>query len=105
MSSMLYVSSRLYLVTETGVAKCFKAATGEVLWRERLGPKFSASPVWADGKIYFLSENGRMTVIEDGPQFKVVAQNELGEKCCASPAISQGNLFLRTDKALYCIGK
>jgi len=105
MSSMLYVSSRLYLATETGVAKCFKAATGEVLWRERLGAKFSASPVWADGKIYFLAENGKMTVVEDGPTFKMVAQNELGEKCCASPAISQGNLFIRTDKALYCIGK
>jgi outer membrane protein assembly factor BamB len=105
MSSMLYMSSRLYLATETGVAKCFKAATGEVLWRERLGPKFSASPVWADGKIYFLAENGKTTVVEDGPAFKVVAQNELGEKCCASPAISHGNLFIRTEKALYCIGK
>ena len=105
MSSMLYVSPHLYLATETGVAKCLKAATGEVLWRERLGGKFSASPVWADGKIYFLAENGKMTVVEDGPAFKVVAQNELGEKCCASPAISRGNLFLRTEKALYCIGK
>jgi outer membrane protein assembly factor BamB len=105
MSSMLYVAPHLYLATETGVAKCFEAATGEVLWRQRLGPKFSASPVWADGKIYFLAENGRMTVVEDGPQYKVVAQNELGEKCCASPAISQGNLFIRTDKALYCIGQ
>jgi outer membrane protein assembly factor BamB len=105
MSSMLYVSSRLYLATETGVAKCFQAASGEVLWRERLGAKFSASPVWADGKIYFLAENGRMTVVEDGSTFRIVARNELGERCCASPAISQGNLFIRTDKALYCIGK
>jgi len=104
MSSMLYVASRLYLATETGVAKCFQAATGEVLWRQRLGGKFSASPVWADGKVYFLAENGKMTVIEDAPTFQAVAQNELGEKCCASPAISQGNLFIRTEKALYCIG-
>ncbi len=105
MSSMLYRASRLYLATETGVAKCFQAATGAVLWRERLGAKFSASPIWADGKIYFLAENGKMTIIEDGPTFKIVAQNELGEKCCASPAISQGNLFIRTDKAVYCIGR
>jgi outer membrane protein assembly factor BamB len=105
MSSMLYVAPRLYLATETGVAKCFQAATGEVVWRQRLGPKFSASPVWADGKIYFLAENGRMTVIEDGPEFKVAAQNDLGEKCCASPAIAQGNLFIRSDKTLYCIGR
>jgi outer membrane protein assembly factor BamB len=104
MSSMLYASSRLYLATETGVAKCFKAATGEVLWRQRLGGKFSASPIWAEGRVYFLAENGKMTVVKDGPTFDVVAQNELGEKCCASPAISQGNLFIRTEKALYCIG-
>lgn len=104
-ASMLYVAPHLYLATETGVAKCLRAATGEVVWRERLGGKFSASPVWADGKIYFLAENGKMTVVEDGPAFQVVAQNELGETCCASPAISQGNLFLRTDKALYCIGE
>jgi outer membrane protein assembly factor BamB len=105
MSSMLYVSSRLYLATETGVVKCMKGATGEVLWRQRLRGPFSASPVWADGKVYFLSEKGTTTVVEEGPQFKVVATNELGEKCCASPAISQGNIFIRTEKTLYCIAK
>jgi outer membrane protein assembly factor BamB len=105
MSSMLYVSPHLYLVTETGVAKCMKGATGEVLWRERLRGPFSASPVWADGKIYFLSEKGATTVVEEGPQFKVIATNELGEKCCASPAVSQGHLFIRTEKTLYCIGQ
>jgi len=103
--SMLYVSSRLYSITETGVICCRRATTGELLWRERLGGKHSASPVWADGKVYFLAEKGKMTVIEDGPAFKVVAQNELGETSCASPAISQGNIFLRTEKALYCIGQ
>ena len=103
--SMLYVSPRLYSVTEAGIAKCFTGATGEVLWRQRLGGKFSASPVYADGKVYFLSEKGETTVIEDGPQYKVVAENDLGETCCASPAISQGNIFIRTEKMLYCIGK
>jgi outer membrane protein assembly factor BamB len=83
MSSMLYVAPHLYLATETGVVKCFRAATGEVVWRQ----------------------NGRMTLVEDGPEYKVLAQNDLGEKCCASPAISQGNLFIRTDKALYCLGR
>jgi outer membrane protein assembly factor BamB len=103
--SMLYVSPRLYSVTEAGIAKCFTGATGEVLWRQRLGGKFSASPVYADGKVYFLSENGETTVIEEGPQYKVVFKNDLGETCCASPAISQGNIFIRTEKTLYCIGK
>jgi outer membrane protein assembly factor BamB len=103
--SMLYVSPRLYSITEAGIVNCLQGATGEVLWRQRLAGKFSASPVYVDGKVYFLSEKGRTTVIEEGPQYKVVAENELGETCCASPAISQGNLFIRTDKALYCIGK
>jgi outer membrane protein assembly factor BamB len=103
-SSMLYVAPHLYSVNESGVAKCFNGATGAVLWRERLAGKFSASPVWADGKVYFLGENGKTTVVEDGPQFKVVAESALGETCCASPAISQGNIFIRTEKTLYCIG-
>lgn len=102
--SMLYVSPHLYMVTEAGIARCLVAATGEVLWRERLGGRFSASPVYADGKVYFLSERGIMTVVEAGLQFKVIARNDLGETCCPSPAISQGNIFIRTDKALYCIG-
>jgi len=103
--SMLYVKPYLYLVTEAGVAKCFKAATGKVIWRQRLGSRFSASPVWADGKIYFLSEKGTTTVIADGAEFKVLAENKLNETCKASPAVSQGNIFIRSDKHLYCIGK
>ena len=103
--SMLYVSPHLYSVTEGGIAKCFKGATGEVLWRERLGGKVSTSPIWADGKIYFVSEKGETTIVEDGPQFKVVAKNDLDEKCCASLAISQGNIFIRAEKNLYCIGE
>ena len=102
--SMLYAKPHLYLVTEAGVAKCFKAATGEVIWRERLSDRFSASPVWADGKIYFLSDKGTTTVIADGSEFKVLAKNELNETCKASPAISQQNIFIRSDKHLFCIG-
>jgi outer membrane protein assembly factor BamB len=103
--SMLYVSPRLYSITDQGIVNCLRGATGEVLWRQRLPGKYSASPVYADGKVYFLSEKGKTTVVEEGPAFKVVAENDLGETCCASPAISQGRLFLRTEKALYCIGK
>ena len=102
--SMLYVKPYLYLVTEAGVAKCLRATTGEVIWRERLGDRFSASPVWADGKIYFLSDKGTTTVIQEGAEFKVLAKNELNETCKASPAISQRNIFIRSEKHLYCIG-
>lgn len=102
--SMLYVKPYLYILTEAGIAKCLKAATGEVIWRQRLGEKHSASPVWTDGKIYFLSDKGTTTVICDGAEFKVLAKNELNEKCQASPAISQQNIFIRSEKHLYCIG-
>ena len=104
MPSMLYVSPYLYLITEGGVARCLRGATGEVLWRQRLRGPFSASPVWADGKIYLLSEKGTTTIVEAGPQFTQVAENEIGEKCCASPAISSGNIFIRSERALYCVG-
>ena len=101
--SMLYIKPYLFLVTEAGVAKCLKAASGKVFWRRRLGDRFSASPVWAEGRIYFLSESGKTTVIEAGPEFKVIAENEIKEKCCASPAISQGSIFIRSENNLYCI--
>ena len=110
--SMLYVKPYLFLITEGGVAKCLDAATGEILWRNRLAGRYSASPVLAPvssgedrngGKIYFLSEQGRTTVVEAGHEFKIVAQNELQEKCCASPAISQKHIFIRSEDALYCI--
>jgi len=102
--SMLYARPFLFLITEGGVAKCLRAQTGEVLWRERLDPKYSASPVWAEGRIYFLSEKGTTTVIQAGPEFKVIARNELDEKCCASPAISQKQIFIRSEHNLFCIG-
>ncbi len=101
--SMLYASPYLYLITESGVVKCLRGTTGEVLWKERLRGKFSASPVWAHGRIYFLSEKGTMTVMEAGPEFKTLAENALGEACYASPAISDGRIFIRSDRSLYCI--
>jgi len=103
--SMLYTRPCLFLITETGVVKCLKAATGEEVWRERLAGKFSASPVWAEGRIYFLSESGLTTVTEAGPEFKVLAQNQLDAKCCASPAISQKQVFIRSERNIYCIGE
>ncbi len=103
--SMLYVSPFLFLVTETGVAKCLRAETGEVLWRERLGGRYSASPIWAEGRIYFLSEKGKTTVVQAGGEFKIIAENELNEKCSASPAVSQKHIFIRSENNLYCIGR
>ena len=103
--SMLYMKPYLYVVNEQGAARCLKAETGEIAGEAKLRGPFSASPVWAEGHIYFLSEKGETTVVEAGPELKEVARNALGEKCCASPAISQKQIFIRTEGNLYCIGK
>lgn len=104
--SLLYVKPYLYAVTEDGVASCFKPESGEAVWQERLTPgkaAFSASPVFADGRIYVLSESGETTVLAPGPEFKVLSRNPIGEKCQASPAISRGRFFIRSEKTLFCI--
>jgi outer membrane protein assembly factor BamB len=94
----------LLIVSDTGVATCFEAATGQVAWRERLGPHYSASLVMINGLVYFLSDKGIMTVVKPGPKLEVVARNEIGEDMRASPAISGGRIFLRGLRHLYCIG-
>ena len=90
-------------VSDSGAATCYEAATGKILWRERLGPHFSASLVTANGFAYFLSDKGVMTIVKAGPKFEVLARNDIGEEMRASPAISNGQMFLRGVKNLYCI--
>jgi outer membrane protein assembly factor BamB len=101
--SMLYVKPHLFSISDGGIATCMKAETGEVVWQERVGGNFSASPVTANGRIYFLSDEGVTTVVEAGPKFQVLARNSLDEKVQASMAISGGRLFIRTEKNLICI--
>ena len=102
--SLLYVKPFLFTITDGGVAACLKADTGELIWQERVGGNFSASPVAAEGRIYFMSDSGETTVIAAGPEFKVLAKNPLGEKVQASMAISQQRIFIRTAGNLYCFG-
>ena len=83
---------------------CYNPKNGEIFWQDRVGGTFSASPVFADGRIYFLSEAGETTVIDSGETFKILARNPLNEKCQASLAVSGGTIFVRTEKAVYCIG-
>ena len=103
--SPILVGTNLFSITDGGVAYCYNTANGEIIWQERVGGNYSASPVHADGKIYFLSESGDTTVIEAGPQFKVLAKNSLGEKCQASMAVSGQRLIIRSDRNLFCVGK
>jgi len=101
--SPISVSDYFFVVSDSGVAHCFEAATGNLMWDERVG-SHHASLVSAEGLVYLLNDDGEMNVVKAGPKFQRVAKNRLGEKTFASPAISQGHIFLRGDKHLFCIG-
>jgi outer membrane protein assembly factor BamB len=104
--SLLLVGDELYMVSDGGVASCLDAKTGKVHWSKRLpGKGYSASPIAAGGKIYFLSEDGVGTVIKAGKTFEQIAKNELGERTLASYAVGDGALFIRSARHLYRIGK
>lgn len=105
MASVLHVKPYLFFVSDNGIAVCLKAATGELLWSERLGGSYSASPVFADGHVYFLSDSGQTTVLRADAKFQAIARNNLNEPCRASMAVSRGQLFIRTATHLVCIGK
>ena len=84
---------------------CLRADSGEIVWQQRIGGNHSASPVWADGKIYFHSDEGETTIVRAGPEYEEIARNSIGEQCQASLAISQGQIFIRSEGQLFCIGK
>ena len=96
-----------YAPNDRGIVWCLDAKTGkEIYGGKRIKPAiYSSSPVLADGKLYVTNEEGTTTVIKAGPDFEVLAENHLGEYTLSSPAISDGQIFLRTEKAVYCIGK
>ena len=91
------------VVDDMGTATCFLAATGEALWKSKLGDRHSASLVATREHVYFVSDTGVTTVVCPGPDFKEVARNPVGEAVNASPAISGGRILLRGDKHLFCI--
>jgi outer membrane protein assembly factor BamB len=93
----------LIVADDRGTANCFDAATGQPLWKERLGKHFSASLVHAGGLAYLIADDGVTTIVRPGPKLNVIAENPLGEFSFASPAISDGQLFIRGEKNLYCI--
>jgi outer membrane protein assembly factor BamB len=103
--SALSLDGLYYLVDDSGIAACFEAPTGKLVWQQRLGGAFTASPVAAAGMIYFTDEDGTTTVLRTGRNFELLAKNKLREPVFASPAIAQGDLFIRTDQHLFCISR
>ena len=101
--SPISVGDYFFVVSDGGIAHCFEAKSGKIMWQERMG-EHHASLVSAEGLVYFLNDNGEMHVAKAAPTYKLVAKNDLGEKTFASAAISQGQIFVRSDKHLFCIG-
>ena len=103
--SILLIGERLYMISDAGIASCIEADTGKVLWQERIGGEFSASPAYADGKIWLFSEEGKTSVIAPGKMFQLLAENQLGDGFMASPAIAGKSFFLRSRTHLYRVEK
>lgn len=102
-SSMLIVGDRIYFICDKGIAMGLDAASGEELWKERVGGAFSASPIYADGRMYFFDQAGKTTVLAPGDEYKVLAENQLDGGFMASPAVAGKALFLRTRTHLFRI--
>jgi outer membrane protein assembly factor BamB len=96
-----------YVLRDNGVMFCLDARTGKAVYGPSRLPSatYSGSPVLADGKLYVTNEDGVTVVARAGPKFEVLAQNDLGEYSLSSPAVSSGQIFIRTDKALYAVGR
>jgi outer membrane protein assembly factor BamB len=98
----------VYVLANNGVFDAYEIASGREIYRQRLplvGSGFSASPVAADGRIYLSNEDGEMLVVEAGETFKLLGTNSMGETLMATPAISQGVIYVRGASTLFAIGR
>jgi len=101
--SPVLVGDLIFMANDSGIASCIEAKTGKVVWQERMGGQFSASPLYSEGRLYFSDHGGKTTVLAAGPAFKVLAVNRLDDGCMASTAVSGKALILRTNTHLYRI--
>jgi outer membrane protein assembly factor BamB len=101
-SGVLY-RGRLYVARDLHEVACYNPGDGTTVWAERLRGNFTASLVAADGRVYAANERGTVYVFRAGDTFELLAENDLDERCLATPAIASGELFIRTRNHLYCI--
>ena len=101
--SMIVHDGLVYFVSDNGILTCVESDTGDVVYRERLGGGYSASPVLSGDNLYFTNESGETIVFPTGRKFEQLAANDLGERTLASPAVADNAIFIRTEKALYRI--
>jgi outer membrane protein assembly factor BamB len=101
----LLIGERLFMVSDRGVASCLNALDGTEIWKDRLGGKYSASPIFAAGKIYIPSEEGKGMVFAAADEFELLAENDLMERSFATYAVDDDALLVRTEKHLYRIDR
>jgi outer membrane protein assembly factor BamB len=95
----------LFTISDNGVAKCYDSRTGNLKWKKRLPGNYKASPVAAEGRIYFLNLEGLTTVVAANDRYDKLAENQLDDDTTASPAVSQGRIYIRGKKHLYALEK
>jgi outer membrane protein assembly factor BamB len=105
MPSPILVGEQLYFISDNGIVSCLEAASGETLWQERLDGNYSASPLFADGHLYFCSQEGKIQVLAPGPDYQLLADNDMGSPIMASPAAVGKAIYLRSASGLYRIEK
>ena len=104
-SSLVYANGLLFMANDSGIVTAVDAKSGERVWQHRVPGVFSASPIAAEGRVYFVSEGGRTLVMRASRTPEVLAENDLEAHLVASPAAARGKLFLRSDDRLFAIGK
>ena len=103
-SSLLYYDGLVYMANDAGIVTCVDPRSGEKVWQERIDGIFTASPVGAEGRVYMVSETGETIVLGAGREPRVLSRNAIGERSVATPALSRGQIFIRTDDHLICVG-
>lgn len=108
MPTPIVYGDQFYVCSNNGILTAYNAKTGEKIYQERIagrGGAFTASPLAADGKLYFTSEDGEIFVVKAGPKYELLSTNAMNEVCMATPAIADGTLFVRAQKHLYAIAE
>jgi outer membrane protein assembly factor BamB len=106
MTTPIVYRGYLYVCSNAGMLTCYDADTGNEIYKERLGGvSYTASPVAADGRLYFTTEQGEVRVVKAGPKFELLSVNDMGDVCMATPAISGGSLFVRSQHYLFALGR
>jgi outer membrane protein assembly factor BamB len=103
--SPVVVDDYLLVADDRGTANCFDTKSGRRVWQTRMGQGFRASLLDGNGLVYFFANDGKVSILRPGPKPDLVGTAELGESVWASAGVSQGCLFVRGEKSLFCIGK